>query len=164
MKQCCLLQLSVAHRGTIFGDAVCVCWTMPMNHYVSGSSSDWPNRTQPFVVFLGSITTAEFVPKLRFERERFLYSFPNVNIKILPHRSKHPNSIPSAALSSPKRTTYNAWHSLRISTRSVCGGLREKIVSPKYSLIPGYKYTVSHYTPLLLSLPFWRSVWTSAGV
>jgi len=46
----------------------------------------------------------------------------------------------------------------------VCGALREKIESPKYSLIPGYKYSVSHYTPLLLALPFWHSVWTSAGV
>jgi hypothetical protein len=42
------------------------------------------------VVFLGSITTAEFAPKFRFERERFLCSLPNVNIKILPHRSKDP--------------------------------------------------------------------------
>jgi len=81
---------------------------MPLNHYVSGSSCDWPTRTQPFVVLLGSITTAEFVPKFRFERERFLCSLPKVNIKILPHRSKDPNSIPSATLSRPKRTTYNA--------------------------------------------------------
>jgi hypothetical protein len=60
------------------------------------------------VVLLGSITTAEFVPKFRFEREGFLCSLPNVNIKILPHRSKDPNSIPSVTLSRPKRTTYNA--------------------------------------------------------
>jgi hypothetical protein len=60
------------------------------------------------VVFLGSITTAEFAPIFRFESKRFLCSFPDVNIKILPYRSKDPNSILSALLSHPKRTTYNA--------------------------------------------------------
>lgn len=77
-----------------------------MNLYVSGSSCDWPTRTQPSVVLLGSITTAEFVPKFRFERERFLCSLPNVNIKILPHRSKDPNSVPSVTLSLSPKTNH----------------------------------------------------------
>jgi hypothetical protein len=113
-----------------------------MTHYVSGSSCDWPTRTKPFVVFLGSIATAEFAPIFRFEPERFLCSLPDVNIKILPGRSKDPNSILSAVLSRPKRTTYNAWHRLlRISLKTVWGSAWED-KSPKYPLIHGYKCSV----------------------
>jgi hypothetical protein len=72
---------------------------MAMNHYVSGISFHWPTRAKPFVVFLGSIPTAEFVPKFHVEREGFLCSLLNVNIKIRPHCSKGPNSILSTALS-----------------------------------------------------------------
>jgi hypothetical protein len=117
------------------------------------------------VVLLGSITTAEFVPKFRFERERFLCSLPNVNIKILPHRSKDPNSIPSVTLSLAQNEPLTMLDIVSfVFLPKVCGALRGKIESQKYSLIPGYKYSVSYYTPHLLSLPFWHSVWTSAGV